>query len=173
MLGYEKINDFPNHWNSWVSAVHKDDIDSTYAAFSNHLNDKTGNTAYVAEYRLNTRDRGYVWFRERASTLRNGHGLGLVAAGAIRDISDEYAARELHELSIKRTDENMHNILNVVDTVNEVVIQLSILSMNATIEAARAGDRGRSFSVVAGEVRKLADFTAKAMSDMRKMVQSS
>ena len=173
LLGYEKVNDFPNQWNSWVSAVHEDDIDSAYKAFSNHLNDKTGNTAYVVEYRLNTCDRGYVWFRERASTLRNEYGLALVTAGAIRDISDEYAARELHELGIKRTNENMHNILDVIETVNEVATQLTILSMNATIEAARAGDKGKAFAVVAGEVRKLADFTAKAMSDMRKMAESS
>ena len=60
-----------------------------------------------------TAKRGYVWFRERCATLRNKYGDALVSAGAIRDISDEYAAEELHQLNLKHTEQNMLKISDI------------------------------------------------------------
>ena len=52
-------------------------------------------------------------------------------------------------------------------------MQLTILSMNAAIEAARAGQAGRGFVMVAVEVKNLADHTNKAMNEIRKMAESN
>ena len=173
LLGYERTQDFPDGWDSWLNAMHAEDMDVTVAAYNKHINDKSGNTPYLVEYRLMTAKRGYVWFRERCATLRNEYGDALVSAGAIRDISDEYAAKELHQLNLKHTEQNMLKISDIAETVNQVAMQLTILSMNAAIEAARAGHAGRGFAVVAVEVKNLADHTNKAMNEIRKMAEQS
>lgn len=172
LLGYSRAQDFPDGWNSWLNAMHAEDMDRVVNAYDKHIAVKSSNTPYLVEYRLMTAKRGYVWFRERCATMRDENGEALVSAGAIRDISDEYAARELYQINLKNTERSMLKISDIAETVNQVAMQLTLLSMNAAIEAARAGDAGRGFKVVAGEVKKLATHTNHAMNEIRKMAEN-
>lgn len=67
-------------------------------------------------------------------------------------------------------NEKASNITSVITTITKVADQTNLLSLNASIEAEKAGDYGRSFAVIAREIRRLADQTAIATLDIKKMV---
>jgi methyl-accepting chemotaxis protein len=68
-------------------------------------------------------------------------------------------------------NEKAGNITQVVTTITRVADQTNLLSLNAAIEAEKAGEYGRGFSVVATEIRRLADQTAVATYDIEQMVK--
>ena len=72
---------------------------------------------------------------------------------------------------LESINEKTHGIDTIVTTITKVAAQTNLLSLNAAIEAEKAGEYGYGFSVVSQEIRRLADQTAVATLDIEKMVQ--
>ncbi|MBU5331462.1 hypothetical protein KQI61_04570 [Anaerocolumna aminovalerica] len=73
---------------------------------------------------------------------------------------------------IEKLAEKSSTISNIVNVINEIADQTNLLSLNASIEAARAGSYGRGFSVVANEIRKLAEQSQKSVNDIKDIISS-
>ncbi len=100
------------------------------------------------------------------TAIKGGDAVERTVAG-ILDIRETVAETTR---KVKRLGESSQEISKIVGLISQIASRTNLLALNASIEAARAGDAGRGFAIVADEVRQLADRAAKASKEIEQIV---
>lgn len=157
LLGYDAADLIGNRVHAFADLAHPEDKQRLSEAIEGAV-EKRG--LWDLAYRMLHENGSYVWVRERGCAVFENDSLTHLQ-GLIVSATEEMSLRAEMEAILQQSRESNSEIIGLTGKITGSIRQLTMLSINARIEAARSGDAGRGFAVVAEEMKKLADQNAE------------